>query len=280
MSKKKGLKILLILAGVAVVVIGIGVALLYSNLNSIARSATERALSYVLQVEVSVASMEVSLSEGSVNIEDLIIGNPEGFKTPEAFAFKQIFVRADIGSFRSDQPVISEILVKGARITLEQGLTSSNFSHLVKNASRLSGDSSAKEGKEEQTSKSIVIDSVILEDARVAVSSPVLQGKDIGFPLPRIEMKEIGRDGDEVTVAQAIQVFLAEILKATLKAGGGLIPEDLSGMVQGTLGTAGKAGEAIGDQLKEDGETLGDGLKSAGESLGGLFKKKEPDENL
>ncbi len=271
-------KKLLIAVGVVVIILVIGVVVLLSNLSSVAQKATEKALSHVLQVRVSVGGMKVSLAEGSVEINKLVIGNPEGFHTTEAFSLERILVRADLKSFTTDQPVVNDISVKGAEVTLEQGLTSSNLSTLIKNASRFSGapaEAPAEEGEQDEATKNIVIDHLVLEGGRVGLSTPALKGKDVSFPLPRIEKEGIGRGGEKVTVAEAVRMFVSEILGAAMKSGGGLIPEDFSKMLGGTLGTVGDTGEALGEGLQKTGEGVGDSLKGAAEGLGGLFKKKE-----
>jgi len=272
MAGKSMSKKLLIAGGVIVLIVVAGAVVLMSNLNRVARGATEKALSHILQVKVSVGAMDVSLREGSVEIQRLNIGNPDGFRTREAMAFERIFVQADLKSFTTDQPVVNEVTIQEAKVTLEQGLTSSNLSTLIKNASRFSGaPAEEKTGEAEEATKNIIVDRLVLEGGRVALSTPALKGEDVSFPLPRVEKEGIGRGGEKVTVAQAVQTFLSEILAAAMKSGGGLIPEDFSKTLQGTLST-------VGDTSKSLGEGVGDGVKSTAEGLGGLFKKKESTE--
>lgn len=265
MAKNKGgiLKKMLIALTVVFVVIVVAGIVVYQYSGSIAQNATERALEFVLQVDVSIGSMDIGFTDGTVEIQDLIVGNPEGFKTDSAFDFDTVFVKADLQSFTTNQPTINEVTITGGHITLEQGLGSSNLSKLVENAKEAAERVRGEEPSAE-ASKKIVVDKLVLNDGRVGVSSPILQGQKANFSLPKIELKDIGKKGRAETVAGAIRLFIQTIITEVLKAGGGVIPEDLTNVLGGTLEAVGGTGKEITDQLK-----------NVGESLGGMFKKKE-----
>jgi len=276
-AMKSVLKKLLAVAGIGVVLLVILLVVVFLNLSSIARKATEETLSYVLKVDVSVGKMDISIADGSVEIGNMVIGNPEGFKTSEAFALERVFVQADLKSFAGDQPVVKDIVVEGANVTLEQSLKGSNLSKIADNAASLKGDSpeeSADDSPEEQASKKVIVDRFLMEGSKVSLSAPVLQGKKISFTVPKVELTEIGRKGTGVTIAEALQTIIQAILKSALKAGGSVIPEDVSKVLSGTLTTVGETGKAVTDQLKETGEGLTDNVKDIGKGIGGLFKKK------
>lgn len=274
-------KYLLVGTAVALILIALGVALLVGNLDSIVRKAIVEGLSYILEVDVSLKSVNLSIQEGKVELQGLRIGNPEGFKTPEAFVAGRIVVQADLSSFRTEQPKIQNISIDQLQVTLEQGMGSSNLGKLVENASRFQAAPGAKEEKpaasegEKTAQKKIVIDRVTIRDAQVGLSAPLLQGKAVSFSIPQMELKDIGKKGNGATAADAIALLVREILAQAIRAGGNLIPADLAGMLSKSLGGAmegmGNVGSTIGDQAGEAGKAL----KGAAESIGGMFKKKD-----
>ena len=83
-------KILLIIALLVVLIGAVAVFLLARNLGSIVRRGTERVLSYVLQVDVSIDSAEVYAREGRIVFSGVDIANPPGFKKPRAMRLGRI----------------------------------------------------------------------------------------------------------------------------------------------------------------------------------------------
>ncbi len=278
-------KYLLVGGAIVLILVALGVVLLVGNLNNLVRKAIVEGLTYILEVDVSLQSIDLSIQEGKVELHGLRIGNPEGFKTPEAFSAGRIVVQADLASFRTEQPTIQNIEIDRLQVTLEQGMGSSNLGKLTENASRFQGGQETKEEKpaasegEKAAQKKIVIDRVAIQDAKVGLSAPLLQGKAVSFSIPQMELKDIGKKGDGATAAEAIALLVREILAQAIRAGGNLIPADLAGMLSKSLGGAmegiGNVGGALGEQTGEAGKAAGDTLKGAAESIGGMFKKKD-----
>lgn len=87
MAKKSIMKKLLLAAVALVAILAVVVVVVLLNIDAITRKAIEETMAFVLQVDVSLGAVKVSLKEGSVEMRDLKIGNPEGFQTGEAFLF-------------------------------------------------------------------------------------------------------------------------------------------------------------------------------------------------
>jgi len=232
MKIKPLIKILLVVTAV-VVVVAVIAAVLY--MNTLARTAIEKVLAYVLQVDVSLGKVDLALKEGRVDLYDLKIGNPEGFETGEAFSFARASVDIDIGSLRSDTRRITLIEIVEPKITLDQNLAGSNMKRLIDNASRFGAggteesEAGSKESKE-ATSK-VIIDKIRVQNAHVTVASSLLP-KNIEFGLPNIELNDIGKESGGATVATAITEFLQKMLTESLKAGKGVIPDDVAGLLK------------------------------------------------
>lgn len=274
-KKKKILIILAVIFGAVLIAIGIVAGVILANLNDIAKKATVKALSYVLQVEVNLNKFEISLLGGSCTLEGLVIGNPEGYKTKEAFSMDRIDVSVNIKSFRTDEPVIKVVSIKNPKITLEQGFKKSNLSQLIKNASRFEGKEEKKaEPSPREAEKKIRIDKILLSGARVSLSAPVLQGEALTIPLPTIEMKDIGGKGNPVTIGKAIKIFLSQVVTETLKAGKDIIPSDLDKMLQTSFRDALNIDTSALKKTADDlGENVKEGVKGIQDSVKGIFQK-------
>ena len=159
-GKKKFLKIVIIAAALIVIIGVAAVSILLANLDSIARKAIVEVMEFVLQVDVELAKVDISVREGGCTLEGLVIGNPKGFKSKEFFSVDRVDVKVDIKSFKSDEPVIHLVSMTNPEITLEQGLTKSNMSVIIKNASRFETE---EEEEKKGSEKKIRIDKVIVK---------------------------------------------------------------------------------------------------------------------
>ncbi len=266
-KKKKILIILAVIFGAVLITIGIVAAVILANLNDIAKTATVKVLTYVLQVDVKLEKFEISLLGGSCTLEGLVIGNPEGFKTKESFSMDRIDVSVNIKSFRTNEPVIKIISIKNPKITLEQGFKKSNLSQLIKNASRFeTGKETKAESAPKESEKKIRIDKILLSGAKVSLSAPVLQGQALTIPLPSIEINDIGGNNTPVSIGKGIEIFLSRVLTETLKAGKDIIPGDLTKEIQNAVSGA-------VDTIKKGSSDIKEGVEDAAKGIKGIFKK-------
>lgn len=262
-------KKILIAVGILVVIVLIGAVVVYSNLDKIVRVATEKVMSYVLQVDVTVASAKVNLGQGSIEFHDIVIPNPPGYSTSRAMKFGLVKAQVDIPSFRTDQPAIKLVQVSQAEITMEVNKSGSNLQDLVNNASRLS------QGKEEQpkqekpkpkeAGKQFKIDKVLVDGTTVRVGIPFMGGKTFDVPLPTIEMNNLGgKNKGTVTPAEAMQEFLAGILGGIKKAGTDILPTEVLANISTTLkNLPGNVKEQIGNVTNQLGTTAKENLSGA-----------------
>lgn len=278
----------IIILGVVIAVAWAAFFIFSGGLNTAVRSGIEKTLAFVLQVDVSLREIEISPVSGEVALRGLKIGNPDGFKTESAFYLEEATVRADLASFTGDSPTIELISIIGAKVTLEQGLRSSNLSTLIESASRFSSGEAgeAEEAPDGETadasSKQIKIDRIVLENTRVSLSAPILMGQEVGYTLSTIEMTDLGGESERVSIAEALRIFIKKILAVSLEEGTGVMPGDLlasltgglGGVAGGIAGGVEKAIEGIGSQVGDIGEGLAgatgvleEGLKGSVESV-------------
>jgi uncharacterized protein involved in outer membrane biogenesis len=144
----KTIKIFIGVAVASIVIFGIAVALLMSNLDGIVKTAIEKFGSQVAGVPVRVADVKISLSEGRGTIKGLTVANPAGFKTPTAFSLGEITLAIDTGSVTKDPVVIKEIIVAAPEVTYEVGTGGSNVDAIKKNVEAATGGGKATPAKE------------------------------------------------------------------------------------------------------------------------------------
>ena len=124
---KKFLKVVLWI--VVVLAVLLGAAVLF--LDRVILHGFNTAAPVVLGVEASLGEAQVKLLRGYVSLKELHIGNPEGFKTDGLFDLGEVMVDVDMNTIGADPIVIERVLVKGAKVTYEQGLLGNNIGALL-----------------------------------------------------------------------------------------------------------------------------------------------------
>jgi len=111
-------KIVIAVVVVAVVVV-VGLVLVAANLDKIIKIGVEKGGTLVLGVPTTLDRAIVSVREGTVGLEGLVLGSPEGFAEPSMFELAHAHTTVDIGSVRKDELVVHEVVIDGPKITLE-----------------------------------------------------------------------------------------------------------------------------------------------------------------
>ncbi|WP_259782481.1 hypothetical protein [Aestuariispira ectoiniformans] len=260
------MKKILIALGVIAAIVVAGVAYLYSNLDSIIKTAVEESGSRVTKVEVTLGGVNLDLTNGKGGLENLQVGNPDGFKTDYAFALGGVNVAVDTSSINSDVITIKEVTVDGPKVIYELAGTKSNIATIQSNVDAFtktvsSGGASDDSGGE---GPKLVIENLYVRDGEVAVSADFLQGKKMGVPLPTIHLTNIGKDSGGATPAEVAAKVLSAVNQSVIKSVSSL---DLKGMMEG----AGQVLEGAGSAVKGGGEGLKGAAEEAGSKLKGLI---------
>ena len=85
---------------------------LAENLDGLVKEAIVSQGSAMTQAKVSVGAVRIAPADGRGTIDDLVIGNPAGFKTAHALRVARIELDIDLGSLAGDAVVIRRIAVQ------------------------------------------------------------------------------------------------------------------------------------------------------------------------
>src|SRR5687767_4038093 len=101
MFKKLWFRILLGLF--ALVIIGLVAAYLY--LDVIVKRGVEKVGPAITKTEVKLDGVHISPFSGNGEVKGLVVGNPEGFKTPSAIQVRSVAVALEPGSVMGDKVI-------------------------------------------------------------------------------------------------------------------------------------------------------------------------------
>ncbi len=175
----------------------------------------------ITKTSVTLEGAELSLFTGNGQITGLVIGNPEGFKTPYAMSMGKVRLEVDTRSLFSNSIVIRQVLIEGPEITFEASENGSNIKALQRNiegdpekkkdddtakaAAKAAAEKEAKEEKaksktdksEKKSRKKILIRNLVIRDGKINISGKRMNGKTLTIPLPAIVREDLGKKFNE-----------------------------------------------------------------------------------
>jgi hypothetical protein len=235
--------VLVILVVVAVVTVGF-------FLGSIVKKGVETVGPQIAKVDIKLDSVSLSLLSGSAKVKGLVVGNPEGYKAPQAISVGLASVSVSPGSLLSDKIVVKSIRVDSPEITFEGGIKNNNLTKILDNVTAATGGGATSESKpgEKKPGKKLEVDEFTITGAKVHI------GPAPAITLPDIHLTNLGTGTDGITPADLTQKVLSEV-------------------VTGVIAAVAKSG--ISEVGKQAEGAVSSGLDKVGKGIGGLFKKKE-----
>ena len=118
-----------VLVGVVIILLVVGV----SNIGPIIKKAVNTYGPNITKTQVKLGDVDVSLLSTEAKLKDFILGNPKGFKSPQAMSVKSIDVNVDEKSLTKDTIIIDKIEVVAPEITYEKIRGTDNFQTIMNN---------------------------------------------------------------------------------------------------------------------------------------------------
>ena len=232
--------ILVVLIVVAVIVVGF-------FLGTIVKTGMETVGPKITQVSIKVDAVNLSLLTGSARVKGLVVGNPEGYKTPQAISVDSAAVGVNPFSVLSDKIVVRLVRVEAAEITFEGGLGGNNLSKIMDNMNAI-----AKSGRK------IEVDDFLITGAMVHVNLTGMSGKEMTLPLPDIHLTNLGQGNAGITATDLTRRVLGAITAATVKV---------------VASATTDVGKGAGNLGRDAGKAVGQDMNKITKGIGGLFKK-------
>ena len=249
-----------IFIGIGAVIVIIVVVLIVglSNLGPMIKTAVNTYGPGITKTEVRLGDVKVTLFSAKAELKDFYLGNPKGFKSPQAMKVR--FIKMDVNekSITSDTIIIDRIEVVAPEITYEKIRGTDNLRAILDNINEAVGMDRApskKQESEKEGGKKFLIKNFIVRDGKVGLAMPLLGGKTLSAPLPDIHLKDLGEKKGGASPAEVFkEVFASLYQKITSPAVTDVFNKELKSL--------GKNIESIGDKAKEGLGAAKDSLKS------------------
>jgi hypothetical protein len=241
---------------VVVLLVIVAVVVAAFMLGSIVKKGVETFGPKIAKVDMKLDSARIYPLLGRGTLNGLLVGNPEGCKTPFAIKASSISVAVQPRSLLADKVVVRSVKLKAPEIYLEGGLKNNNLTKIMDNVQAFAGGEQAAAKKDDKTAppgKKLQVDEFVITDGKVHLSVGLLAGKTITVPLPNIELKDLGQGPEGITPAELTKKVTGAVLQNATQAA-------TEGLKQ--------IGKGVTDAAKGAGEQLNKAVKG----VGGLFK--------
>ena len=258
--------------GVVVLVVIIAAALFYlwSSLDALVAHVIEKYGSQTTQTSVRVLSVDIDLQSGAGSVNELKVGNPKGFSSPNAFTLGGITVKIDIESITKDPIIINEITVQSPYVVYEINKSGqSNIDALKKAIAQTTGSGKSAPKSEESGGPGVVIRKFVIDNGEIEARVAALGGEPLSAKLPRIQLNNIGQKEGGATPAQ----ITGQVLNALInRVGPSVATLGVDKYLGKTLDEAKAMGSKVGQQVDDKvAETLDDAASKGKDSLKKLF---------
>jgi uncharacterized protein involved in outer membrane biogenesis len=247
--KKILIRIVLVLA-VLLVASVIAVSLL---LDKAIKKGVETFGPRITQVAIKLDGVKLSILSGAGEISGLEVGNPEGYKSPQAIKLGSASLAIDPSSLLADKVVVKHIRIAAPEITIEGTPKNNNLTKILENVQQSTGGSSTNQTAEPTASgpgKKLQVDEFTLTGAKVTY---IVGGQTLQLTVPDIKLTDLGTGPEGITGGELTDLALSKLLDAIIP----VLTEQ-----------AGKLGKQAVDA------TLDKAVNKAAQSLDGLFKKQ------
>ena len=211
----------------------------------------------VTGTKVEMESFKSSFN-GSVEIKNIKVANPVGYRKPWAFEIDRIYVKLIPATLTTKEPVVEVVEVTGVRVDMEiKGTGHSNLTDIQKNVERFAGGAAADSGKKKSDAGSKKADpdapaplirKIALTSMSISLSSSTLNSS-VPMPLAPVYLENVGGKGAPIgdTLLKVFNNFMGSV-------------NSVCGTFMGGIEALGNAGKSIKGSVSDGARSLNDGI--------------------
>jgi hypothetical protein len=266
--------ILWTIPGVVVLVV-LTVVIAWAVLDTIVMKGIQHGGEYALGVPTQVADVKISLLKGSLEIDQMNIGNPAGFSSPHLIKSGTFSLDIKPTSVFANTVDISRFVLDGLDVNIEQGSGKNNISAMLDHVKQLGGGSSGTEGsKADGGGKKIRVALVSVRNVVAHVYLQVPGAMPLTINVPAIELMDVTGDSpDGVTISVLMGRLMPAIMASIVKSGNGVIPQELAGILNQDLAAS---AAAMGGQASKLVQQIGgNAAELINQNTGTLLKESQ-----
>jgi uncharacterized protein involved in outer membrane biogenesis len=256
----------LIIGGLLIIVVAVALVVGISNIGPIIKTAVNTYGPELTKTDVRLGDVSISLLSGRAKLEDFHLGNPKGFKSPQAMDVGSIYVDLDAKSVTRDPVIINRVEVIRPEITYEKTGDTDNFKTIVENVKSTVTKNKSSKGQagKKGAGKKLIIKDFIVKNGKVTLAMSGLRGSRITASLPEVHLKDLGEKSGGASSAEIFNEIFG-VLYAQITS------PSVTKALRRSAETLGKSAESMGDSVKKVGRTTQKGLEDTADKMKKLF---------
>jgi len=183
----------------------------------------ERGTTYALGVDAQVDKVDLSLVRGQLEIDGLLISNPEGFSVPHFMESGSLKIDLVPASLLKETISLESFELDGLEVNIEQKLLDNNVKQILGNLERFKRDGV----KKEPPGRKVKIDTLRIRNvvARFHLVPKLLKSQELSIEVPDIELTDVTSDDARgIVVAELVARIVPAVLEGVLKSSEGKVP--------------------------------------------------------
>jgi len=206
-----------------VVIVGTVLFVGLSNLNELIKTNIETVGSELTGTSVTLAEVDVKITEGHGALNRLVVANPAGYNSAYAFSMNSISLDIDPRSITESVIVIKNISIDGASIIAEQKSLSENNLQTILDQLKSNSGSGSTSSAEADSSPEVrfIVEQFNFTNAKAQVISPQYGEKELN--MPAIKLQNIGDKATGLTPEQLTQALIKPIIASAKAQVSGLL---------------------------------------------------------
>ncbi|WP_455208915.1 hypothetical protein [Kaarinaea lacus] len=189
---------------ILIIIIAGGVYYVFSNLDTIAKTAIEKYGSETTNTTVLVDKVKIRLAEGSATINGLTIANPDNFSLPNAFTLGEITADINLDKTTGELVAVDLINIEAPAVFYEINAERKGSLNVLKDnlgvgTSTPSDSNDTSSANTQNQPLQISIARFILKDAKLHVKVIPLNDKTYELTLPPLELTNLSGTPPQIT---------------------------------------------------------------------------------
>ncbi|MFX3658031.1 MAG: hypothetical protein ACN6I7_02510 [bacterium] len=202
-------------AGLTVLVLGAVGLYVALNANALIGRAIESYGSRYLGAPVSVAGVDVAVTEGSAGLRALEVGNPEPYSGPPAIALGSIAIVLDAARTSSELIVLRQVTIDGATVAIQERGGETNLQRLLANLEAATGAEAQAEQTGVGSEVKLIIERFSLTGASATLSSELLG--EGAVEIADVLLTDIGTADNGASVGEVLEQILRPIVRSATR---------------------------------------------------------------
>lgn len=215
---------------IVTVIAAVAVGIVLLTLDTLAAAAVKRSATRALGVETQLASLDIGVIDGTLDLRGLEVANPAGFDDEAFLRLASGHASVEIGSLFGDVVNVRELTLSNLDLWLQQNGTLSNWNTILAHVR------DAEAEPRDQAGPKVRVERLLIKDVRATVRAqlPGTPGVQFVVPITSIELAGIG-DGESVPVAQLTATVVKAVLGAVLENAGDSLPAPVAAALRAAM---------------------------------------------